>query len=193
MQGFESRLARIPSPSLLLFALLAGAILVEGSASILLHTIEPYGRDSSIDAHHERRLPGSPSSFPERQGPYGFLNICLLPTPDGQKLVLGSRSCNLLVTSSLRLDTHSVNIGHLTTHFTPSPQTRAFLDSHSVELTKRMLANESTNSAKTMPVLYQLRQVRSKFHSLSTYTKCRASSTFTSRLELTAFDHMDPV
>ncbi|KAG1053178.1 hypothetical protein G6F43_004729 [Rhizopus delemar] len=49
---------------------------------------------------------------------------------------------------------------------------------------KLMLPNKRQASAQDMPLLYQMRQLHSKFHSLSTYTKCRASTSIASRLEL---------
>ncbi|CAO3631737.1 unnamed protein product [Mucor fragilis] len=115
---------------------------------------------------------------------YGFLNICLVPTADGKKLVLGSRSCNVLATSSVRLDIRSVNLGPSTTHFVPSPSTRVFLDKDAINTVSAMLINDDLMSAQTIPALYQLRQLRSKFHILSTYMQCRASSTQASHLEL---------
>lgn len=163
--------------------LLAGAILVEGGTAIILNAIEPYARDTLLDAHHERRLFGSPSSFPSTPGRHGYLSICLLPTPDGQKLVLGTRTCNFLVTSSLRLDCMSVNLGPTTSHFAPSENTRVFLDSRSIEIVQPMLSDPSTIRSQTMPSLYLLKQVRSKFDQLSRSTMCRSSSTIASRLE----------
>ncbi|ORE02894.1 hypothetical protein BCV72DRAFT_188590, partial [Rhizopus microsporus var. microsporus] len=87
--------------------ILAGTILVEGTIATILNTIESYSRDFLTDAHHEQRQLGSPSSFPERRSLYGYLNTCLLNAADSQKLVLGTRTCNLLVTSSMRLDKES--------------------------------------------------------------------------------------
>lgn len=157
--------------------LFAGGILVEGGTAIILNAIEPYARDTFLDAHHERRLFGSSSSFPSTPGCYGYLSICVLPTPDGHKLVLGTCTCNFLVTSSLRLDCMSVNLGPTTSHFAPCENTRVFLDSHSVEIVKPMRSDPSTNRCQTMSSLYLLKQVRSKFDHLSTYTMCRSSST----------------
>lgn len=39
------------------------------------------------------------------------------------------------------------------------------------------------SACQVMPSLYMLKQVRSKFDRLSTYTRCRSSSSITSRLE----------
>lgn len=55
---------------------------------------------------------------------------------------------------------------------------------HCMHSAKLMLPNKRQTSAQDMPLLYQMRQLRSKFHSLSTYTKCRTSASIASRLEL---------
>lgn len=47
-----------------------------------------------------------------------------------------------------------------------------------------MQISDNLVSAQTMPVPYQLRRFRSKFHNLSTYIECRALSSLVSRLEL---------
>ncbi|ORE11074.1 hypothetical protein BCV72DRAFT_332563 [Rhizopus microsporus var. microsporus] len=71
--------------------LLAGSILVQDQAAILLNTIEPYSRDSLLDAHYERRSSGSASSFPSVPSQYENLSILLLSTAGGEKLVIGTR------------------------------------------------------------------------------------------------------
>ncbi|KAI9016549.1 hypothetical protein CLU79DRAFT_317612 [Phycomyces nitens] len=113
--------------------LLAGAILIEGPTAIIINAVEPYCRDTLLDAHHERRLFGIETSFHSKPTKYGFLRIYQLSTPGGLKLTIGSRICNLLVTSSLRLDIISVNLGPTTTHFTPSKNTMVFLNVSSID------------------------------------------------------------
>lgn len=157
--------------------LLAGCIIMQDEVSILVNTIEPYARDSLIDAHFERRSTGSPSSFPTTSGRYDFLTVCLLPTNDGQKLMIGTRTSNFLVTSSIRLDRQSVNIGPATIHFHPTTLTKIFLDCLSIELAKSSLDNTKINRVQFIPSLYQLKQVRSKLDCLLTYAMCRSSST----------------
>lgn len=164
--------------------LLVGAILIEGSTAIVINALEPYSRDTLLDAHHERRLFGAATSFPSKPSQYGFLSICQLSTPDGLKLTIGSRTCNFLVTSSLRLDIISVNLGPATVHFTPSQKTRLFLDVSSIAACKSDLSNQTLSRSQMMPSMYLLRQVRSKFDHLSTYTMCRSVSTIASQLEL---------
>ncbi|KAI7897136.1 uncharacterized protein EV154DRAFT_400565, partial [Mucor mucedo] len=84
--------------------LLVGAIIIEGSKAIVINALEPYSRDTLLDAHHERKLFGAATSFPSETNQYGFLSICQLSISDGLKLTIGSRTCNFLVTSGLRLD-----------------------------------------------------------------------------------------
>ncbi|RCH80858.1 hypothetical protein CU098_007202 [Rhizopus stolonifer] len=112
--------------------LLVVAILVEGSTSIAINTVEPYSRDILLDAHHEQKLFDAATSFPSAPDRYGFLSICQLSTPDDFKLTIGSLTCSFLVTSSLRLDIISVSLGSVTTHFMPSPTIRLFLDVGSI-------------------------------------------------------------
>lgn len=76
--------------------LLAGAILIEGPTAIIINAVEPYSRDTLLDAHHERRLFGTATSLPSKPNKYDFLQICQLLTPDGLKLTIGSRTCNFL-------------------------------------------------------------------------------------------------
>ncbi|ORY96924.1 hypothetical protein BCR43DRAFT_293109 [Syncephalastrum racemosum] len=61
--------------------LLAG--LVEGTTAVIINTVEPYCRDTMLDAHHERRVFGGPTSFPSTPNRYGFLSISKLSTSDG--------------------------------------------------------------------------------------------------------------
>lgn len=164
--------------------LLAGAILIEGPTAIIINAVEPYSRDTLLDAHHEWRLFGTATSFPSKPNKYGFLRICQLLTLDGLKLTIGSRTCNFLVTSSLRLDIISINLGPSTTHFTPSQNTKLFLDVSSIDACKSKLSSPTLSRSQLMPSLYLLRQVRSKFNHLSTYTMCQSVSTISSQLEL---------
>ncbi|KAG1170466.1 hypothetical protein G6F70_009072 [Rhizopus microsporus] len=136
--------------------LLAGAIIIEKQTSMLVNTVEPYARDPLPDAHYERSP--TKSSFPTEPGIYGHIRICLLDSPDGKKLVLGTRVCNFLVTSSMRLDVNSCNISPSTTHFTPSDESRIFLDNSSIQFVTEMIENPDINECQVMPVLNQLRQ-----------------------------------
>lgn len=91
----------------------------------LTNTVEPYSRDPLLDAHYKRSS-DSQSSFPETNGIYGYFKVCLLDTQDGRKLVISTRSCDFLVTASMRLDLQPVHLGPSTTHICPSNTTRVF-------------------------------------------------------------------
>ncbi|CEG80196.1 hypothetical protein RMATCC62417_14565 [Rhizopus microsporus] len=138
------------------------------------------------DAHHERRFTPELSTFPTKEGNYGYVQVIQRSSPENvlPKLHIASRACDLLVVSSHRLDHESVNLGAHTTHFEPSSRTRIFLDKRSVQRAHDLFKKDSIEEASTMSCLYQLKQVRSKFDKLSTYTRCRVSSDFTSPLEL---------
>lgn len=88
----------------------AGCILLSGSTALLVNCVEPYGRLKSVDAHHERRTSSSihQSSFPKSKSKYGQIEICLTHDDNTTKLKIGATSCNLLVTSSVRLDKQTI-------------------------------------------------------------------------------------
>ncbi|RCH91362.1 hypothetical protein CU097_012574 [Rhizopus azygosporus] len=80
----------------------------------------------------------------------------------------------------MRLYIRSVSLVPSTTHFLPSRNTRVFLDKESIDAVSLMQISDNLVSAQTMPVPYQLRRFRSKFHNLSTYIECRALSSLDS-------------
>lgn len=115
---------------------------------------------------------------------YSYLKVCLQQTSDGTKLVIGATIFDLLATSSSRLDCISVNMGPETKHFIPSDDTRIFIDTGSLENMKELMTKKKVDRSQTMPTLYQLKQVRSNFNRLSTYTMCRTSSSSAFNLQL---------
>lgn len=163
--------------------MLAGAILVEGQNSILLNTVEHYSRDPLLDAHY-KQMSDDQLSFPDTLRFYRFLSICLIDTQDGKKLITGTWTCNFPITSSMRMNVYYVSLELSTTYFTPKNKTKLFLDKASLDIGKPMIRNETVKECQQMPILYQLRQLRKKFDSLSIYTNCRASLSFTSHLFL---------
>ncbi|ORX49080.1 hypothetical protein DM01DRAFT_1409550 [Hesseltinella vesiculosa] len=148
----------------------SGAILFDGQTSLMINTVEPYGRDVHDDAHFERRSDDQPPSYPANRGPYGHIQVITLNTADCKKLVIGTRTCHLLVACSMRLDLNSVNVGPRTTHFIPGVGTKIFLCDEAIRSAKDILGNDQTIRSQTMPAMYQLKQVRSKFNRLSTYS-----------------------
>ncbi|KAG9319151.1 hypothetical protein KVV02_000725 [Mortierella alpina] len=104
-----------------------------------------------------------------------------MSAPDGPRLVIGTQSCNVLVTSSLRLDTLGMgSVGGSTTSFQlntadDSKAVKIFLDLESVESAFDLARNKDAWTVSRRNILCQLRQLRSKFHDASTYFLCRAS------------------
>ncbi|CAO3679520.1 unnamed protein product [Rhizopus stolonifer] len=161
--------------------LFAGAILIEQSSAILLNSVEPYGRLKSTDAHYERRIATAIhlSSYPEKESKYGWITVIKVQEDNTTKLKIGTTTFNLLATSSLRLgksSSLSIQIGSNTSHIAPAQSTSIYLDVASIKLANLLIENESATSINQETYLYQLRQVRSKFYCLSTYTRCRSFS-----------------
>ncbi|CEP07083.1 hypothetical protein [Parasitella parasitica] len=95
-----------------------------------------------------------------------------------------------LITSSIRIDVDEIpTIGASSSNgFTPTKATQLFVQQSHLEYFTRMFGLQSHQCESTdsyQRLLYpfdqysQLRQLRSKFHRLSTYLCCRSSSEFT--------------
>ncbi|KAG2219464.1 hypothetical protein INT45_008112 [Circinella minor] len=69
-------------------------------------------------------------------------------------------------------------IGSNTSNFTATEDAKIYLNMESLILGKALAEDEAAFSIDVGSYFYQLRQLRSKFHCLSTYTLCRSSSTF---------------
>lgn len=111
--------------------------LLSGSTASLVNCVEPYGRLKSVDAHHERRTCSSihQSSFPKSKSKskYGQIEICLTHDDNTTKLKIGATSCNLLVTSSVRLGKQTIanktiEMGLNTSNFIPLPDAQIYLN-----------------------------------------------------------------
>ncbi|KAG0162387.1 hypothetical protein DFQ30_002187 [Apophysomyces sp. BC1015] len=148
----------------------------------MLLCIEPYGRLKSVDAHHERYYAKSPaiSSLPSVGGRYENLCVVNSGEDNGSKIKIGTMVSDVLVTASIEVgDTTVVNIGSSTQTFSTTNDTRIYLDADSLDRSKRLLADTLCCQLSSFDALAQLKQVRSKFDHISTYTMCRASSSFT--------------
>jgi hypothetical protein len=88
--------------------MLSGMILVSKNKSLLVNCIEVYGRTKSVDAHRERfnLKKGIPpvNSIPPHDCRYQNIWARTITDIDGTELVIGTKTFNALVTSSLRLD-----------------------------------------------------------------------------------------
>ncbi|KAI9005469.1 hypothetical protein CLU79DRAFT_781628 [Phycomyces nitens] len=101
------------------------------------------------------------------------------------KLIIGTRTSNVLATSSIRLDTKEdplvgcINLGFRLTTVKDSIATKIFVDQECLDTSVAMAANAGTDRISDTNILYQLRQLRSKFDHPSAYTLCRASGPLT--------------
>jgi hypothetical protein len=106
------------------------------------------------------------SSYPEVEGKYGWIRIVNTTEDQTTKLKIGTLVSNLLVTSSIRLDKNSMNNGIAEIG---SNTTDISINVESLQQAKLLIENESCSCINRYHCLSQLRQVRSKFHCLSTY------------------------
>jgi hypothetical protein len=175
MYGEEVRLASAQ--------LLGGAILVDGEQLLFINTAEVYARSPSLDVHHERLDPVATfSSVPTPSGPYNNLSVLAYENDNSRKLIIGTYSFNALVTSSIRLDLdHDLETGPSTKNFSPSPYTKIFIAN-----TSQTAVNDIIRTKKSVlydfDTLHQLRQLRSRLTSPSTYSISRASSLLTNHI-----------
>ncbi|KAG0183571.1 hypothetical protein DFQ28_001529, partial [Apophysomyces sp. BC1034] len=119
-----------------------------------LNIIESYGRSPSLDAHRELF---------------------------SKKFIIGTKSMNALVTSSLRIDTIlPASIGGIVSNFDldkNDSNASIFLDQETVDLANQLVRNCDTDMITQFDPLHQIRQLRSKFYSPSIFLLCRASRT----------------
>ena len=92
--------------------LFSGAVIMDGSSALLLNVLGPYGRLRTDDAHFERRTKSAvhQSSFPRKENKYGWITTVAVQDDNTTKLKIGFLTCNLLVTSSLRISSISTDI-----------------------------------------------------------------------------------
>lgn len=172
--------------------LFAGAILFNknNGESILINGVEVYGRTGPVDAHREhfgliKNTTISTSLPPPISTTYEDVWPVTVNSSEGYRLTIGTQTCNLLVTSSLRLDkTIPPSLGATTNNFLlfskkDSLSTVIYLDEESIKKALNLSKNSNTNYLSNSNFLFQLRQLRTKFNSLSTYYLCRASGPFT--------------
>lgn len=160
--------------------LLAGAILVDGNQALLLNGVEAYCRYPSVDVHHENLTTTQESSVPELTSQYpNELKITKINVDKSEKLILGSRTMNVLVVSSIRIDDAKLapEVGPSTSNFSPSKNTQIFLASSSIKLANKILDDPS--SLTLCDPVSNLRQLRSKYLQPSTYALARFFSVFT--------------
>ncbi|KAI8635752.1 hypothetical protein BD408DRAFT_377804 [Parasitella parasitica] len=169
---------------------LSGAILVNRMTgeTLLINTIEVYGRFRTIDSHYERfnikKNMFPPNSLPLNNARYKNLCLKTVRDPDGVKLLVGTKVFNGLVTSSTRIDRDLLpEVGPTTSNFVLNGEDAGMIEIYIDETAwydaKKLAEDESAQEVYSFNILYQLRQLRSKFHQYSTYFSSRGSSTDT--------------
>lgn len=172
--------------------LLAGAIIInKNNEAVLVNTVEIYNRQRTLDVHREtfvnKKGMATLSSLPPIDTKYYNTWVTIMGDTDGSKLVVGTKTLNALITSSLRIDSvHQASIGGVISHFdlddSTALTTSVFLDNESIEKANILASNPNASKINRFDLRYQLRQLRSKFQYPSTYLLCRASSIFANDL-----------
>lgn len=128
--------------------LLEEVVFLERNQCLLILTGEIYSRLPSLDAHYEKTSASKgnipQSSLPHVNTRYQNIELCLIVNDNAKKLVLGTKTMNVLFTSSMRLDINqSVAVGASSANdFIPSRNTRIFIEKSKLEQIERM-AKES--------------------------------------------------
>ncbi|KAI9486011.1 MAG: hypothetical protein EXX96DRAFT_613849 [Benjaminiella poitrasii] len=174
--------------------LFAGSILlnVRNGQAIMANTVEVYGRTKHVDSHPEHfgkvKENVTETSLPPATSTYKGIWPTMLHSHDHTaKLVIGSQVSNLLVMSSLRLDTKNLmpcvgTTGNFdVSTFADSMSTRIFVDKECPVEATSMMKTDGDNITRLSDslILYQLRQTHSKFDASSAYNLVRASGPLT--------------
>ncbi|KAK3823600.1 MAG: hypothetical protein J3Q66DRAFT_425627, partial [Benniella sp.] len=149
----------------------------------LINEVEVYGRGRIHDCHCEQSgnvkdMPMS-TSMPSTTGEDYYKDVhpvTLQSGIDGKRLQIGTKTCDIHVTSCIRLDSTNkapFSVGGETLNFEISKSEvrdiRIFLDSEQVEAAKGMIGKPISGITGNMGVEH-MRQLRSKFDQLDTYT-----------------------
>jgi hypothetical protein len=149
--------------------------------------LEVYGRDPDIDNHAEQRSStGSirqSTSVPSLG--HNDFEICTMRQTEGKnisiKLILGSHPFNALVAASTRIDNllDQPECGPNTVNFVVPPQSyskyKLYLDSQSWSDSLTLDKKTNLNLIYTHSRLMQLRQLKTRFHEIETYSSSRSS------------------
>jgi hypothetical protein len=159
----------------------SGAIFVDKGEALLINGIESYCRVPHIDCHFEdyqdrSSIPCFTSQYPI------MLEICKIYSDNSEKLIIGTKTCNLLVISSIRIDNSetSPEVGPSTKSFNPTRQVKLYLSKASIVSAQNMMHSdpEQILSCDEDPITH-IRQLRSRFDHPSTYCLARFYSVFT--------------
>ncbi|KAF8981756.1 hypothetical protein BGZ46_002324 [Entomortierella lignicola] len=175
--------------------LLSGAIMLNtiNGEAIILNTVEAYCRDRTLDAHREIMIASMGEAVDTSLPDSGLCHYKYIwPRTvyffeNQPRLIVGTKSCNILVTSSLRLDVNGEkrnSLGGTTMSFKLSDDRssrgiRIFLDEKSIEQAHILATDREAWTVDLEDQMTSLRQLRSQFDESTTYSLCRASGPFT--------------
>ncbi|KAG2201557.1 hypothetical protein INT47_007434 [Mucor saturninus] len=178
-----------PSQRFIAARALIGSVIIdtENHRGLLILALEVYGRDPDIDSHAEQRSStGSTrqsTSIPS-VGQNDFEIFTMRQTEGSNisiKLILGTHTFNALVTASTRIDNlvDQPECGPNTVNFGVSPQShlkyKLYLDAESWSDSLALDKKTNLQSIYTHSRLMQLRQLRTRFHKIDTYSASRSS------------------
>lgn len=178
-----------PSQRFIAARALIGSIIIdtENHRGLLILALEVYGRDPDIDSQAEQRS----STGSTRQSTsvpslgYNDFEICTMHQTEGRnisiKLILGTHPFNALVTASTHIDNlvDQPECGPNTVNFAVPPQShlkyKLYLDSQSWSDSLTLDKKTNLNSIYSHSRLMQLRQLKTRFHEIDTYSSSRSS------------------
>ncbi|CAO3685340.1 unnamed protein product [Rhizopus stolonifer] len=152
----------------------------------MANIVEAYERTKNVVAHRETFGKEKDTSItisipPPIDTLYPDVWPVSLQCSDGVKLVIGTQVSNILITSSIRMDIKmKLCIGSKCMSFqlvttTDSMSTKIYLDLTCLKEGLTILASPQTSCMSSSNIVYQLRQIRSKFSSPDTHTLCQSS------------------
>ncbi|KAG0754699.1 hypothetical protein G6F57_006219 [Rhizopus arrhizus] len=122
------------------------------------------------------------TSIPPEDTKYKNVYPTTITDADGTKLVIGTKTFNALITSSLRLDTpFNPEVGPSVMSFDLNDSSKAkattiFVKESAWKEAAEIAQNNNAASIAPYDLIYQLRQLRTRFHQQLTYFLCRASN-----------------
>ncbi|KAF9195850.1 hypothetical protein BGZ49_002953, partial [Haplosporangium sp. Z 27] len=176
-------------------SIISGCIIsnIFNGKAILVNEVEIYGRDEMLDCHqeHPRNEKGviGKASTPSTTGEefYKGVRPVTLRGRDGVRLVIGTCSCNALITSCVRIDEDvegSISVGGDTVNFEILENElkfiRIFVDRERITEGEEMAQKTKQAACKDFGIEH-LRQIRSKFDIENTFQLLRRSGPLTDR------------
>ncbi|KAI9362732.1 hypothetical protein BD770DRAFT_308416, partial [Pilaira anomala] len=80
-------------------------ILLDDTRALLVNWVESYGRKNNKEPHAgDYSTTDSETSIPSHDGGYDSVYVRPMSSDNNKKLIIGTFSCNLLVTSSCTID-----------------------------------------------------------------------------------------